>query len=94
MSTPNANESTDIGASATAPIGIDEEIEQVDEVEVQAELNEDISDKKRQKRKTSAVWDDVTETVEKGVKVVRCNHCNAKLAISKGAPTTSYKRHI
>ncbi|KAF5195695.1 hypothetical protein FRX31_014718 [Thalictrum thalictroides] len=97
MSSPNPNDSIDIGASSTAPIAIDESTadkgtEQVDEARVSSQEHQ-ITDSKRQKRKSLAVWENVSEVMENGKRVVKCNHCQ-KLSICKGGPTTTYKRHI
>ncbi|KAF5205198.1 hypothetical protein FRX31_005215 [Thalictrum thalictroides] len=93
MSSPNPELSVNLGGSSTTPIGVydsatNNPVEQVEEV---APSEENVSSK-RQKR--SAVWNDVTETEVNGKTVVKCNHCNVKLTLSKGAPTTSFKRHI
>lgn len=50
---------------------------------------------KRKRRKTSQVWEDMTEiTLKDGTKKAQCNHCKAKLAITGSGPTSSFTRHL
>ncbi|KAF5193645.1 hypothetical protein FRX31_016768, partial [Thalictrum thalictroides] len=72
MSTPNPDDSVDVGASSTTLITIDEstadkEVEQIDEVTVPSEENQITgSETNRQKRKFSTVWEDVIDVMENG----------------------------
>ncbi|KAK1408213.1 hypothetical protein QVD17_39848 [Tagetes erecta] len=50
---------------------------------------------KAKRQRTSTIWEDIVEvTLPNGIQKVECIHCKTRLAVSKGKPTTSWKRHM
>ncbi|KAK1424369.1 hypothetical protein QVD17_19698 [Tagetes erecta] len=63
------------------------------EVENDSGHNEGPLKAKRQRRST--VWEDIIEvTLPNGIPKVQCIHCKTHLSVSKGKPTTAWKRHM
>ncbi|KAK1414855.1 hypothetical protein QVD17_30616 [Tagetes erecta] len=50
---------------------------------------------KAKRQRKSTVWEDIIEvTLPNGIQKVQCIHCKTHLAVSKGKPTTTWKRHM